>query len=454
MLRFEILASAVPLLILGFFARGELLPGPHPCIAVADTSVRISDMPWVADLHVAFTDDPKLATVRVQLSDSADAADFAVIDDAGSAETGSCEANPATRLGLDLGKSLGGFAGDLSLAGRPRRLPDLRALENLHRARRGGAGGRRRRRTAKACRRLALSFSVFLMLHPALTLFASPHPTPCNPQALCKVKHSMVGAGSGATRQVSGSSAGTIFPDQVTSAALLPAPSVADLHCPLLHDLFRRVRRFLWFHRRKPLSGCRLRPQHVCDRRDFLFALACLALATLSFRMRLLRQKLRKVALHNETLADRNWELQEAEQRVRSLFESQGDLIVLRDAEGRISFANDAFCELASQPREALIGSKFTFAVLEQGDTALESSGTRIHDQKIAGPLGRRWIAWREGWVRSDAGQPAELQCVGRDVTDRTETERARRKPAIRPTPPTAPSRASWRWPATKSARR
>jgi hypothetical protein len=97
MLRFKILASAVPLLILGFFARGELLPGPHPCIAIADTSVQISDMPWVADLHVAFTDDPKLATVRVQLSDSADAADFAVIDDAGSTETGACEANPATR---------------------------------------------------------------------------------------------------------------------------------------------------------------------------------------------------------------------------------------------------------------------------------------------------------------------------------------------------------------------
>ena len=36
------------------------------------------------------------------------------------------------------------------------------------------------------------------------------------------------------------------------------------------------------------------------------------------------------MALHNEALVDRNWELQEAEQRARSLFESQGDLIVLR----------------------------------------------------------------------------------------------------------------------------
>ncbi len=158
---------------------------------------------------------------------------------------------------------------------------------------------------------------------------------------------------------------------------------------------------------------------------SFLFAIACLALATVSFRLRMLRQKMRKIALHNETLADRNWELQEAEQRARSLFESQGDLIVLRDAEGRITFVNDAYCELARQPGSALIGSPFAFTVIEQGDTALEPNGTRIHDQKIAGPLGPRWIAWREGWVRSDAGQPAELRCVGRDVTDRTETERA-----------------------------
>ena len=110
---------------------------------------------------------------------------------------------------------------------------------------------------------------------------------------------------------------------------------------------------------------------------SFLFALACVALATLSVRLRLMRKKMRKIALHNEALADRNWELQEAEQRARSLFESQGDLIVLRDAEGRITFANDAYCELAQTPRDALIGSRFALDVLEQGDTALEPNGTR-----------------------------------------------------------------------------
>jgi PAS domain S-box-containing protein len=158
---------------------------------------------------------------------------------------------------------------------------------------------------------------------------------------------------------------------------------------------------------------------------SFMFAIACVALATLSIRLRWMRKKLRKIALHNEALADRNWELQEAEQRARSLFESQGDLIVVRDASGAITFVNDTYCELARQPRSALIGGRFTFTVLEQGESALEPDGTRIHDQKIAGPLGLRWIAWREGLIRNDSGQPAEMQCVGRDVTDRTETERA-----------------------------
>ena len=158
---------------------------------------------------------------------------------------------------------------------------------------------------------------------------------------------------------------------------------------------------------------------------SFLFAIACVALATLSVRLRLLRRKMRKIALHNEALADRNWELQEAEQRARSLSESQGDLIVLRDAEGRITFANDAYCELARLPREKLIGSDITLTVLEQGASALEPNGTRIHDQKIETALGPRWIAWREGLVRNDAGRPAEMQSVGRDVTDRTESERA-----------------------------
>jgi hypothetical protein len=98
MLRFKILASVIPLLVAAMFARGGLLPRPHPCISVGEASVQIAELPWRADLHVSFTDDPALATVRVQLSDSAEAADFVVIDDVDTPEAGACAATTATRL--------------------------------------------------------------------------------------------------------------------------------------------------------------------------------------------------------------------------------------------------------------------------------------------------------------------------------------------------------------------
>jgi hypothetical protein len=98
MLRFKILASAVPLIVVAVFARGGLLPGPRPCITIADTSVQITSVPWQAQLHVSFTSDPAAATVRVRVTDSADTADFAVIDDVDSAEAGACEATAATQF--------------------------------------------------------------------------------------------------------------------------------------------------------------------------------------------------------------------------------------------------------------------------------------------------------------------------------------------------------------------
>jgi len=89
MLRFRILASVVPLAITAFLARGELFAEAR-CIAVADTSVQLTSLPWQSSLHVSFTNNPAKATVRVQVIDRAEAADFAVIDDVDTAEASAC----------------------------------------------------------------------------------------------------------------------------------------------------------------------------------------------------------------------------------------------------------------------------------------------------------------------------------------------------------------------------
>ncbi len=89
-MRVKILASAVPLMLAGVVAGGELIPSPSPCIALGRASMQIATAPWQNPLHVSFTDDPETATVRVQVVDTADLADFTVIDGAQTAEAESC----------------------------------------------------------------------------------------------------------------------------------------------------------------------------------------------------------------------------------------------------------------------------------------------------------------------------------------------------------------------------
>ncbi|MGY4283274.1 hypothetical protein ACVWXO_002494 [Bradyrhizobium sp. LM2.7] len=98
MLRFKILASVVPLLAAAVFARAEIGSVSHPCIALGEITVELTSLFWTAGVHVAFTEDPTRATVRVQITDDPDAADFAVVDDGIGSEPDSCQANPSTRL--------------------------------------------------------------------------------------------------------------------------------------------------------------------------------------------------------------------------------------------------------------------------------------------------------------------------------------------------------------------
>ncbi|HVY00528.1 MAG TPA: ATP-binding protein [Pseudorhodoplanes sp.] len=136
------------------------------------------------------------------------------------------------------------------------------------------------------------------------------------------------------------------------------------------------------------------------------------------------QRRLRARVAEAEKLARRNAELTEAAERARALLDAQGDLILRRNANGLIIYANEAACALAARPRENIVGATDAFTVIEQGDTAILADGTRLYDQKIATANGARWIAWREVPLRGPDGS-LQTQSAGRDVTDRVETERA-----------------------------
>jgi len=84
---------------------------------------------------------------------------------------------------------------------------------------------------------------------------------------------------------------------------------------------------------------------------SFLFALACFGLAIQTMRLRWIRSRFRKLALHNEALADRHWELNEAEHRA---------LMQARDAADAASRAKSRLLAMASHemrtPLNGIIG--------------------------------------------------------------------------------------------------
>jgi PAS domain S-box-containing protein len=156
-----------------------------------------------------------------------------------------------------------------------------------------------------------------------------------------------------------------------------------------------------------------------------LIVVACGVLALLARRNRLLTAEHASLEERIEELNDRNWELKEAAERSRTFVEALGDVIVRRDGSGRITYANEAYCRLAGRSAEALIGSGFTPPLVEQGPVTALPDGTRMHDQKVTGAGGTRWIAWRDVALRDALSGEGETQSVGHDVTDRMQAEHA-----------------------------
>src|SRR3954469_6588675 len=154
-------------------------------------------------------------------------------------------------------------------------------------------------------------------------------------------------------------------------------------------------------------------------------SIALAGAAALVVRNRRLRMEVERLEQRIERLADEQWELREAEERTKSLLEAQGDVIVRRDGDGRITYANDALCAIAGVTRDLLLGQKFSLNAPVDGDISTLPDGTRAYDQQVETPTGPRWISWHEVSVRPGAGARTETQSVGRDVTARRMAERS-----------------------------
>src|SRR4029077_13220701 len=65
-----------------------------------------------------------------------------------------------------------------------------------------------------------------------------------------------------------------------------------------------------------------------------------------------------------EELKDIQWQIRENESRYRDLLDNQADVILRRDAQGRLTFVNRAFCGVFGLEREEVLGRTFAHRVL------------------------------------------------------------------------------------------
>ena len=128
-----------------------------------------------------------------------------------------------------------------------------------------------------------------------------------------------------------------------------------------------------------------------------------------------------------------NARLNQSEIRYKGLVDAQGDAILRRSADSRLTYANDAFFKLFGLNPQTALGQAFAPEVHSDSRTpffgsfaGLENGHTRMrYDQHVRTAYGWRWLAWEDYAVRDNLGRLVEVQSVGRDITERKALEEA-----------------------------
>ncbi|WP_019906939.1 ATP-binding protein [Methylobacterium sp. 77] len=126
-----------------------------------------------------------------------------------------------------------------------------------------------------------------------------------------------------------------------------------------------------------------------------------------------------------ERLQDRIWRMSESEERYRALVEATTDVIVQRDANGRITFANDGFGHLLGAEPLTLLGSTVQLEILEQGLRHQQADGVSRIEMQVRPVDGiPRWFSFIETPVTGPGGRTQWLR-AGSDITERIESARS-----------------------------
>lgn len=121
----------------------------------------------------------------------------------------------------------------------------------------------------------------------------------------------------------------------------------------------------------------------------------------------------------------------------RAVVEDMSELVVRWEPDGTRVFVNDAYCRLFGQARAELVGTSFWSLISERDRARVRSRIAALcPDQPVSTGRHRAtrpdgsifWMEWVDRAIFDDAGQLRELQSVGRDITERVQSEAQARR--------------------------
>lgn len=126
--------------------------------------------------------------------------------------------------------------------------------------------------------------------------------------------------------------------------------------------------------------------------------------------------------------------LRQSEERYRTVVEDQTEVICRIKADGTFIFVNDAYCRYFGKSREELLGNKWQPVALPDDVPMIEEQlramspckPIAVIENRVYSGVGEvRWMQFVNRGLFDQEGRLAEIQSVGRDVTERKQAQEA-----------------------------
>lgn len=141
---------------------------------------------------------------------------------------------------------------------------------------------------------------------------------------------------------------------------------------------------------------------------------------------RLSTKKMAEIAVGLEQNVDNlnieKWDLEQSEKRYRGLVNTQSDIIIRQNIQGKYTYVNNVFCDIFDMPSNEVLNRRKIIPIVDGDRSSIFPEVTqppyKAHRvQLIQTRFGLKWYSWEEQAIFDKNKRITEIQSVGRDIT-------------------------------------